>query len=168
MDTVHDVTEAVLGLEIHFGLPSGLQGSSSFRHRAPRHCSLVGKGTKTGIKAAPSTQCPSTSPLPQKKPRESLALCRCGRRKRGRATPTDRLACARRRDTLDQWGSTEVMQHRNSKQSRLAPPLVETAGVKPESAEARGLGHFAAGPQGDPAFRAPCRYEHEISGHESV
>ena len=33
MDTVHDVTEAVLGLEIHFGLPSGLQGSSSFRHR---------------------------------------------------------------------------------------------------------------------------------------
>ena len=107
---------------------------------------IGGEGHQYRYKSSAVTQCLSTSPLPQS--RESHALCRCGRRKRGRATPTDRQACARRRDTLDQWGSTEVMQHRNSKQSRLAPPLVETAGVKPESAEARGLGHFAAGPQG--------------------
>ena len=44
MDTVHDVTEAVLGLEIHFGLPSGLQGSSSFRHRPPGARPPLGAG----------------------------------------------------------------------------------------------------------------------------
>jgi hypothetical protein len=67
MDTVHDVTEAVLGLEIHFGLPSG----SVRAHPSDWHILLVAKQD-----IAPGTELTHNYSLSGDKTR---CLCGCGR-----------------------------------------------------------------------------------------